>query len=177
MNFLLHVIGSITIFVVILFVGHDILKKKIGVKSLNQKQESPILWISIISVLVFNLLFAGYNSNKNEEEFKNNQKQFLQNGKTDASTLNIDLNSSNESFLSEVKENQNIYNALITDANFLAISVMNDGMDKTPMARSYCIRAAQRGIKLSGVKILDASNAKFERGAAYGTELAKSFCN
>lgn len=149
-----------------------------------KKQLNSLLWVLIITsgIIGFIAIINYLNSQTDAERTMNKVREdsldvYSDSLANDYKDNKILSSQSSDDFLKEVKENQNIYNAAITDANFLAISVMNDGMDKTPMARSYCIRAAQRGIKLSGVKILDASDAKFETGAAYGTELAKSFCN
>jgi hypothetical protein len=82
------------------------------------------------------------------------------------------------SFLSEVKQNIAVQRAIVSDVGMLCIAVVNDGVSKVAMARYYCRLAQERGAsEIKGVKILDAADAIFEPGAAYGTELGKSFCN
>lgn len=63
----------------------------------------------------------------------------------------------------------------ITDVGILAIAINDNGMDKTPMAKMYLRMAKEYGVDIKGVKLLDASDATFEQGAAYGKELAKEF--
>lgn len=82
-----------------------------------------------------------------------------------------------QTFLLKVNQNQSILNSAITEQGVLALSVYSDGVDKSNMATYYCRLAKEEGIEIESVKILDASNARFEEGAAYGTELAQIFCN
>ncbi|WP_146153568.1 hypothetical protein [Adhaeribacter arboris] len=86
-----------------------------------------------------------------------------------------DLNKN--SFINYVKENKSIVNAAVTPQGILAIAVINDGRDKNLMAIYYCRLAKSKNIGVSGVKIVDASDANFTEEYASGTVLAKSFCN
>ncbi|WP_139261216.1 hypothetical protein [Bacteroides luti] len=83
--------------------------------------------------------------------------------------------SGTSALLDAIKENQSVGNAIITDVGMLAVSVVDNGMDKTPMAKMYLRMAKEYGVDIKGVKLLDASDATFEQGAAYGKELAKEF--
>lgn len=84
---------------------------------------------------------------------------------------------SNDKFLEEIKQNPLVQGATITDVNFLYIAVINDNRRKDEMAEYYCRLSRLKGILISAVKIVDASTYREEAGAAFGTEIGKSFCN
>jgi len=82
-----------------------------------------------------------------------------------------------ENFISEIQENSSILKASITNQDFLYIAIINDGLDKTPMATYYCRLAKSKNIYLSAVKIIDIQGSTFAEGQVSGNELGKSFCN
>lgn len=84
--------------------------------------------------------------------------------------------SPNDDFITELKQNQSIVDATVTDVNFLYIAVVNDGQNKQAMATYYCKLAASKNIGIKAVKIVDAATFVKSKGAAEGKELAKSFC-
>lgn len=63
----------------------------------------------------------------------------------------------------------------LTDTDILAIAVTNNGENFKPMAKYYLRLANDYGVAIKGVKILDAKDAIFEKGSAYGTILAREF--
>ncbi len=83
---------------------------------------------------------------------------------------------SREAFINSLKENQDIVRAIYTEQGYLAITVVNDGEDKTEMATYYCDLAKSENLFLAGVVILDAADTKFGKSYAYGTELAEAIC-
>lgn len=80
--------------------------------------------------------------------------------------------------MAQIKENQTIIKASITDGGFLCLAVINDGTSKDLMAIYYCRLAKEKGSNdIKAVKILDVYNSTFEPGSAYGKELGRAYCN
>jgi hypothetical protein len=84
------------------------------------------------------------------------------------------------SLIETIRQNESVTEAVITKGKVLAVAVLDNGMDKRPMAQLYCNMAKEHGQQINMVKILDARDAEFNvgpEGSPYGTVLAKVFCN
>lgn len=82
-----------------------------------------------------------------------------------------------ETLLTTVKQNSAVMDATITNVGFLYIAVLNDGINKDPMAVYHCRLAKEKNIGISAVKIVDFTTFEKGEGWAKGKELGKSFCN
>ena len=75
------------------------------------------------------------------------------------------------------KNNSSVIDAIVTDVNILYIAVLNDGVDKKPMAVYYCRLAKEKLIPLAAVKIVDYTTYESGDGWAKGKELGISYCD
>ncbi|MHA8064993.1 hypothetical protein [Aquirufa aurantiipilula] len=82
-------------------------------------------------------------------------------------------------FIAEVKMNDQVIDADITDVNVLYISSPNDGKDKQVLADLYCKWVKNYNIQgVNMVKVVDSKTANLPKnGTAWGDELGKCFCN
>lgn len=81
-------------------------------------------------------------------------------------------------FTAQLDNNSAILKHTVTEVGFLYLAVVDDGSDKSPMAKYYCRLAKEHNkSEIKAVKIVDVTTFKYGDGWAKGKELGRSFCN
>lgn len=95
---------------------------------------------------------------------------------TPSSTVSGSL-AGNEKALAEIRKEPKVFEAIITDANVLYVSVTDDGTRRDGYASYLCEILRENGAKASRVKVVKVNSTNHpDRDNAYGVLLGESWC-
>lgn len=84
----------------------------------------------------------------------------------------------NEKALAEVRKESKVLEAMITDANVLYVSVVDDGTRRDGYASYLCELLRENNAKATRVKVVKVNSTNDpDRDNAYGVLLGESWCN
>lgn len=97
---------------------------------------------------------------------------------TQPSKASIEALSSNNKALAIIKNEPKVKEAIITDANVLYVSVLDDGTNRNGYADYLCEILKENGSSVSNVKVVEVGTTNDpDKDNAYGVLLGESNCN
>jgi aspartokinase len=100
------------------------------------------------------------------------------NSNTDKKTNTSTNNTNNDKALIEIRKEKKVKEAIITEANVLYVSVVDDGTRRDGYAEYLCQILKENGSNINWVKVTKVNSTNDpNRDNAYGVLLGESHCN
>lgn len=135
-----------------------------------------IKWVIFVGVFIVMCLFVNKSIPSKENQSMNliiNAEKLIEEGKDTSRSIN-----GNTKALAEIRKEPKVKEALITDANVLYVSVIDDGTRRDGYAEYLCQILADNNATMSWVKVIKVNSSNDpSRNNSYGILLGENHCD